>query len=199
MATSHAQTGSTMYARALAEAVEAEGADPATGKALLEGVESTLESFADAWASDSVLRSYFLSTEVSRAEKQAGMDKLVVDRFPILLGNFLRILLSRRRLELLPEIAFSFRKIVDERLGRVPLTITTAVPVPEIDFREWVKAIQKSVGAGAVVDHVVRPEIIAGCIIRMGDRVADGSARRRLAELHKKIIARGKQHYALQS
>jgi len=33
----------------------------------------------------------------------------------------------------------------------------------------------------------------------MGDDIADMSARRRLAELKKKIIERGKQHYALQS
>jgi len=199
MATKHADSGSSMYALALVEAIEADAADPATGKAQLEGIEGSLESFADAWESDRVLRSYFLSTNVSRADKQAGMDKLVADRFPPLLGNFLRILLQRRRLPLLPEIAFAFRQNVDERLGRVPLTITTAVPIPETDFRNWVAEIQKTVGAGAVVTHVVKPEIIAGCIIRMGDKVADGSARRRLADLKKQIIERGTQHYALQS
>ena len=199
MATAHASAGSEMYALALAEAIEAEAADPATGKAVLADVEGALESFAAAWEQDPILRSYFLSTDVTGEQKRAGMDKLVADRVPPLLGNFLRILQRRRRLTILPEIAFAFGGIVDERLGRVPLTITTAVPVPESDFREWVKAIQKTVGAGAVVDHVVKPDIIAGCIIRMGDKVADGSARRRLADLHKKIIERGTQHYALQS
>ena len=79
------------------------------------------------------------------------------------------------------------------------MSITTAVPVPESDFREWVRMAQERVGSGAVVEHIVRPEIIAGCIIRMGDEIADVSARRRLADLKKKIIQRGKQHYALQS
>jgi F-type H+-transporting ATPase subunit delta len=199
MATTHAEAGSTMYARSLAEAVEAGATDAAAARALLEGVEGGLESVAAAWEGDHILRSYFLSTDVSRASKEAGMQKLVEGRFPVLLGNFMRLLLRRRRLTLLSEIAFAFRGIVDERLGRIPLTIITAVPVPEDDFRAWVKAIQARVGAGAVVEHVVQPEIIAGCIIRMGDSVADGSARRRLADLHKKIIERGKQHYALQS
>lgn len=199
MATTHAQAGSIMYARALAEAVEASGEDPAAGKGLLADVESLLESFARAWEEGRVLRSYFLSTNVSRADQGAGMEKIVEGRFPKLLGNFLRQLQRRRRLPLISEIAFAFRGIVDERLGRVPLTITTAVPVPEGDFRNWVKITQDRVGAGAVVNHVVRPEIIAGCIIRMGDDLVDASARRRLADLNKKIIERGKQHYALQS
>lgn len=199
MASAHASAGSKMYALALAEAIEAEAADVATGKALLADVEGALESFAEAWEQDPVLRSYFLSTDVSGEQKRAGMDKLVAERFPTLLGNFLRLLQRRRRLTLLPEIAFAFKGIVDERLGRVPLTITTAVPVPESDFRAWVKTVQDTVGAGAVVDHVVKPEIIAGCIIRMGDRVSDSSARRRLNDLKKQIIERGTQHYALQS
>ncbi len=199
MPTTHASSGSSMYALALAEAIEAAAPDAATGKDLLTGAEGSLESFATAWEEDSVLRAYFLSTEVTRDKKAAAMDKLVQDRIPALVGNFLRLLLDRRRLEALPEIAFAFRGIVNERLGRVPLTITTAVPVPESDFRAWVTEVQSAVGPGAVVDHIVKPEIIAGCIIRMGDRVADGSARRRLADLHKQIIQRGKQHYALQS
>ena len=48
MATTHAQAGSTMYARALAEAVEAGGADPAQGKMLLEGTEGPVETVPQA-------------------------------------------------------------------------------------------------------------------------------------------------------
>ena len=199
MATTHADSGSTMYALALVEAIEAAASDSASGHADLEAAEGALQSVADAWASDHIFRSYFLSTDVTRADKEEAMDKLVADRFPLLVGNFLRILLQRRRLPLLEQIAFALHAIVNERLGRVPLTITTAVPVPEDDFQSWVDEIQKVVGSGAVVEHVVKPEIIAGCIIRMGDHVADGSARRRLADLNKQIIERGTQHYALQS
>ena len=199
MSATHAGSGSFMYALALVEAIEAEAPDTGTAKAQLEGVEGALQSFADAWEQNSTFRSYFLSTDVTREQKDAAMDKLVDDRFPKLLGNFLRILLQRRRLALVDEIAFAFHKIVDERLGRKPLTITTAVPVPESDFRGWVKIVQDRVGAGAVVDHVVKPEILAGAIIRMGDHVADGSARRRLADLNQQIIDQGTQYYALQS
>jgi F-type H+-transporting ATPase subunit delta len=199
MATTHAESGSIRYALALVEAVEAAASDPAAGKAELETAEAALEGLAAAWEEDGVLRSYFLSTNVSRADKNAAMSKLVADRFSPLLGNFLRLLQQRRRLPLLPEIAFAFRDLVDERLGRLPLTITTAVPVPEQEFQAWVAELRKLVGTGAVIEHVVKPEIIAGCIIRMGDHVADGSARRRLADLQKKIIERGTQHHALQS
>ncbi|MDF1703013.1 MAG: ATP synthase F1 subunit delta [Planctomycetota bacterium] len=194
MAGGHASSGGTIYARALAEAVEAEG-----GAALLQDVESVLDSLCASWDADRILRSYFLATEVSGAQKRVAMDKLVEGRFPKLLGNFLKLLLERGRLAMLPEIGTGFREILDEKLGRVPVTITTAVPVPESEFRSWTEAIRAAVGGNAIVDHVVKPDIVAGAVIRVGDRVIDGSARRRLADLHNRIIQRGMQRHALQS
>jgi F-type H+-transporting ATPase subunit delta len=194
MATTHASAGSTVYARALAEAVEAAG-----GLDALQDVGDALEAFGEAWEADRVLRSYFLSSEVPRAQRRAAMDRLVEQRVPRLLGNFLRLLLERGRLTLLPEIAAAYRGILDERLGRVPVTITTAVPVPDAELRRWKETIRAAIGRDAVVHHHVKPEIIAGAVIRVGDRVADGSARRRLAELHTRIIERGTHRHALQS
>ena len=194
MAQAQATTGGRVYARALAEAVDAEG-----GKALLQDVGGVLAALCRAWQANRTLRSYFLATEVSSATKRTTMGTLTAGRFPKLLSNFLKLLLERGRLDLLPEIGAAYELILDERLGRIPVTITTAVPVPESDFRAWTEAIRSTVGALAVVDHVVKPEILAGAIIRVGDRVIDGSARRRLAELQNRIIQRGVQHHALQS
>lgn len=194
MAGSQASTGGNVYARALAEAVESEGGTP-----LLQDVGSVLDSLCAAWAEDRILRSYFLATEITGAQKRTAMDTLVDGRFPALLGNFLRLLLKRGRLAILPEIGEAFQTILDEKLGRVPVTITTAVPVPESDFKAWKDMIRGAVGGEAVVDHVVNPDIVAGAIIRVGDRVMDGSARRRLADLHNRIIQRGMQRHALQS
>jgi F-type H+-transporting ATPase subunit delta len=194
MASAHASPGSTAYARALAEAVEAEG-----GKALLQDVGSVLGAVTEAWDADRILRSYFLSTDIPNAQKHASINTLVEGRFPKLLANFMRLLLQRGRLGLLPEIHAAYSGILDEKLGRVPVTLTTAVAVPESDFRSWTDAIRGAVGGAAVVKHVVKPEIIAGAVIRVGDRIVDGSARRRLSELHTRIIERGMQRHALQS
>ena len=194
MASTHASPGSIIYANALAEAVEAEG-----GLELLGEVDEGLRAFSEVWESDGVLRGYFLSSEVPRAKRAATMDSLVEGNFPKLLANFLRLLLRRGRLSLIPEIAFALHQRLDERLGRVPVTLTTAVPVPESDFQAWTEKISEAIGGEPVVEHVVKPEIVAGAIIRVGDRVLDGSARRQLADLKQRIVERGMQEHALQS
>ena len=154
----------------------------------------------EAWQKDRVWRAYFLSGIVSESEKTDAMNRLVEGSdAPPLLGNLMKLLQQRGRLALLAEVAAGFRSLLDERLGRVPVTLTTAVPVAEEEFRAWTEQIRVAIGGEPVVEHVVNPSIIAGAIIRVGDRVMDGSARRRLGEFRQNIIQRGKQTNALQS
>jgi F-type H+-transporting ATPase subunit delta len=184
--------GAAVYADALFEAVEADGGVPG-----LEQGAAALEAVGEAWARDRTLRAYFLSAQLPRAERQKSLDRLA-QPLPRLVGNFLRVLFERGRLPLLPEMATAFRTALDKRLRRVPVTLTTAVPVPETDFRAWVEMLRPAIDGEPVVKHEVRPEIIGGAVIRAGDRIADGSARRRLAELRTQLIRRGKVLHALQ-
>ena len=191
MATS--QPGATVYARALEEALMAGG-----GLDALREAEPAMAGLAAAWRTDRTFRAYFLSSNVPAAAKRRTLDTLVSGSMPTLVANFLRLLLKRGRLELLGDIGEAFQTLLDARLGRVPVTLTTAVPVDEVSLRAWTDRIRQAVGGEPMVRHEVRPEILAGAILRVGDEVADGSARRRLAELRTQIIEKGRQH-ALQS
>lgn len=194
MAQVHASPGALVYARALAEVAEAKG-----GIDALREVGERLGALANAWREDGTLRAYFLSASISSEKKQETLGRLVADLTPRMLPNFIKLLAQRGRLGLIEEISDGFRELLDAKLGRVPVTITTAVPVNETDFRGWVEKIRASIGGEPVVQHIVKPEIVAGAIIRVGDRVMDGSASRRLDELRESIIQRGKQTNALQS
>ncbi len=192
------QTGATVYARALEEAILAAG-----GLEALRVAESSVLALAEAWRSDRAFRAYFLASNVPAAAKRATLDRLAAGgdgtpALPRLVADFLRLLLKRGRLALLGEIGEAFEALLDARLGRVPVTLTTAVPIDEVSLRSWTDRIRRAVGGEPHVRHEVRPEILAGAILRVGDEVADGSARRRLAELRTRIIEKGRQH-ALQA
>ncbi len=186
--------GGSIYAAALFEAVEAEG-----GVAALETVGAALAAVVGAWEGKRGLRAYFLSSVVSGAEKQAALSRVGAAGLPPLLARFLMLLQRRGRLALLPAIGTAYAERLDARLGRVPVTLTTAAPVEPQALAAWMGSIRAAIGGEPQLRHVVKPEILAGAIIRVGDRVADGSARRRLAELRQKIIERGTHFHALQS
>ena len=191
MAASSESSGGAVYADALAQAALARG-----GIEALAEVGEALAALDLAWQKDRVFRGYFLSSEVTSAEKRAALGR-VGERLPKLLADFLRLLMRRGRLFLLPKIAASFAKSLDRRLDRVQIVLTTASPVPPGRIESWTASLRQALGKEPVVRHVVKPDIVAGAVVRIGDMVADGSVRRRLARLKREIIERGT--HAIQS
>jgi F-type H+-transporting ATPase subunit delta len=191
MATPYVDPLGAVYAQALLESAEAAG-----GLDLAGEVGDALGGLAEAWEKDRVLRAYFLSARVGADVKRAALDRLA-EPLPKLLANFLRLLSRRHRLDRLGAVADAYRAKLDERLGRIPVTLTTATPMSEDALRRWTDVLRARLGKEPVLRHEVRPEILAGATIRAGDVLLDGTARRRLTELRQQIIQRGK-HHALQ-
>ena len=192
MSISHADPGAVIYARALMEAVESDG-----GLEALREAGEAVEAVSTAWTENRTLRAYFLASEVPSAVQATSLDRLV-NGLPKLVANFLRLLMKRDRLSLLSDIGLAFRGLLDEKLGRVPVTITTAVPIDDVSLHNWSQRIREAVGGEPVISHEVKPELLAGAVIRVGDQVADGSARRQLAALKNRIIEKGLQRHGLQ-
>lgn len=172
-----------VYAEALADAAQAQG--------VLVETAAELSALASAWRTDGHLRAFFLSGAVRRDAKASMIDKVFRGASSQLFTDFLHVLLRRNRFFTLPDVDAAFVAILNEKLGRVPVTLTTASAVERADLDAWVGRIAAAIGRTPLLTHEVRPSILGGAIIRVGDSVADGSIRRRLAELRKRIAAAG--------
>ena len=68
--------------------------------------------------------------------------------------------------------------------------LETAYPLlPEVE-QEILSLLANVLGADPIVSHSVNPDLIAGFVIRVGDRVYDGSVRSRLEAMRKGMVAR---------
>jgi F-type H+-transporting ATPase subunit delta len=103
--------------------------------------------------------------------------------------NFLKLLVLRKRTQLIAQIRREFEALVDEAEGRVEVELTVAADLPA-EARERLTGVLSEKAAGEVrVDFHVDPEILGGAIIRRGDHVTDGSIRRRLLEMREELLA----------
>jgi F-type H+-transporting ATPase subunit delta len=167
------------YAEALAEAAESRGA--------LEETGASLAAFAQAWERERDLQAFFLSAAVPREAKRAALERL--RRLSgDLVADFLQVLLGRSRMSLLPEAAAALRALLDRRLGRVPVVLETATEAAASDVEAWRGRLRAVLGKEPVLAHRVRPALIGGAVIRVGDVVADGSVRRRLREVRDRAL-----------
>jgi F-type H+-transporting ATPase subunit delta len=145
---------------------------------------------AQAWRTDRRMRTFFLAATVAEKDKRAAYERFRAT-LPPLVANFISLVARKGRLELLPEISDQAESILDERLGRVPVTVSTAVPMPADRLAGWGKLVQAATGKEPVLKNVVQPALVAGAVIRIGDWLADGSVKTKLSRLHDLIVEHG--------
>lgn len=134
------------------------------------------------------LRAFLESPKVETADKKRVLRVAFEERMPPLVLNFLMVVLDKRRQRLLREIAREYLALLDERLGRLHVQVTLAREPDERDEREIATDLSRILGR-KVIPHVqVNPQILGGIVVRYGDRLLDGSLRRRLVSLRRRLV-----------
>lgn len=129
------------------------------------------------------------SLNVAVDEKLRIIDELFADGEPIF-RNFLKTLARRGRMDLIREIRVACRKLDDKRKGRVPVKISTAVPLDDTTRDNLVANLRKLVDGEPELLVEVDPEMIGGIIVRVGDVVYDASIATQLNKVRQDMIDR---------
>jgi F-type H+-transporting ATPase subunit delta len=138
---------------------------------------------------DRRIRDFLQSPKIPVAEKKRVLAEAFGSRLPRPFLNFLMVVLDKRRQRLLRLMAGEYEKLLDERLGRLNVSVTLARE-PDAALRAALTERLSRSLAKTVIAHVrVDPEILGGIIVRYGDRVMDGSLRRRLLHLRGHMLA----------
>lgn len=119
---------------------------------------------------------------ISQAERMRFVVELLKDS-QAQARNLARLLVERGRAGVLPQVVQEYDALADRESGVLRAEVTTAVPVsPQLEQRIRNQLAGK---LGGDVQTTVRqdPSILGGLVIRIGDRVIDGSVRTRLEQL----------------
>lgn len=101
--------------------------------------------------------------------------------------NFFRLLRQKSRLSLGSSIASFFRELLDEERGIVRAEVTSATPLDEAQRQRLLDKLARDTGKQVVLESRVAPSILGGLVVRIGDRMVDGSTRNRLRSLRTQL------------
>jgi F-type H+-transporting ATPase subunit delta len=103
--------------------------------------------------------------------------------------NLVQLLLRRGRIEQLPRVAAEFRRLDDRRQGITHATATSAAELGPDEVRALTARLEQSTGGRIALDVQVDPSLLGGIVVRVGDRLIDGSVRGRLERLRNQLIS----------
>lgn len=117
-----------------------------------------------------------LQSPVIRADKKIEILSKVFDAFEDVSMGFIRLITSKGRENLLPDIATAFGLLVKEHKGIVPVTLTTA---QKLDSSTREKILSKIEGIldnkTPELEEIIDENLIGGFVVRVGDRQVDAS------------------------
>jgi F-type H+-transporting ATPase subunit delta len=105
--------------------------------------------------------------------------------------NLVGMLSDKGKLGELESISFEYQRMVDTRQGiegAEVAEITTALPMDDEDKLKMGKRLSEILGKPVTLKIVVAPELLGGVVIRVGDKLIDGSVRHRLQTLSKELM-----------
>jgi len=154
----------------------------------LRGWGKMLSDVAAAMNENPTLRLFLESPKVSAEQKSAVLGKAFTDRMPRLMLRYIQSLVMHRRQMLIPEIAEEYMNLVDEAEGRIHARVTVAKETDEAGRAAIAQQLSRVFGKEVVPHLSVDPAIMGGIIVHVGDTVLDGSVRKRLASLRRRML-----------
>jgi F-type H+-transporting ATPase subunit delta len=101
--------------------------------------------------------------------------------------NLVRLLNQKNRLELLPQIAERFQELLDEEQGLAHVQVLTAEEMTGNERDALTRRLSTLTGKQVQIQTFVEPEILGGLVVRIGDRLIDGSSKSKLLTLKRQL------------
>jgi F-type H+-transporting ATPase subunit delta len=121
--------------------------------------------------------------------RSTAVTDMLGDRVSRPVLNLIHLMLRRGRIEELPRVAAEFRRLDDQRQGITHATATSAVELTPDEVRALTARLEQSTGGRIELDVQVDPSLLGGVVVRVGDRLIDGSVRGRLERLRNQLIS----------
>ena len=164
------------YAQSLFELARDEGAIDATERELGQ-FQGLIDENAD-------FRRLVESPAFTSEEQLRALSAIVEAVRPSpLVGNFLKVVSSNRRLFALPQIIRGFRQMAAAHRGEVEAEVVSAHSLTEEQRRELRDALGRFSGKTVSIRESVDPAILGGLVVRIGSRQIDTSLRTKLQSL----------------
>jgi len=132
----------------------------------------------------------FGSALVSQGEKLGMLDRVFGSRISATTLSFLKVLTQHDRLGLLRQVVRVAGQLGEQRSNRVPVQLELAIDLDASLHAEIVRSLRSSLGIEPVVTTKINPDLIAGFVVRVGDKVYDASTRTSLERSRQAMIDR---------
>lgn len=148
-----------------------------------------IDAVAAAVANSPEVQTVLMSPRIPKATKSRLLADALKDT-PREFVLFLQAVVQRGRQAVLREIALEYAALVDVKHNRLRAGVTLARSADAALQTSITAALSQALGKDVIANFTTDPALLGGAVVRVGERVYDGSVRRRLTKLRRQLLAR---------
>jgi F-type H+-transporting ATPase subunit delta len=154
---------------------------------ITEQINDDITSFVELLRQNRDFVGFLKSPEIlTDAKKQLVVDVLS-DRSAGLFVKFTLLLIDKKRLKHILEIADAYRQLFEQLQGILEAKIVTAISLDADLEQRTIEMLERETGKTIRLSKTVDAEIIGGMIIIIEDEIIDGSIRHQLDKMAKSL------------
>lgn len=158
--------------------------DLAQEQNILEAIKTDIEQFIKVCKENPELVAVLGNPIISPAKKNAILDELFSSMNKVIL-SFFKIMTAKMRSEVLYATAKEFLTEYNKRKGIVKASVVSASPLSDENKQALTAKIKEAVNGEVILSTKVDPNLIAGFVLKVGDKQFDTSVASNLKKLKK--------------
>lgn len=155
----------------------------------LEQVESNVTDIAEILKAQPEFVTFLTHPLIASENKKKTIEAVFGGRVATTTLNVLYLLIDNNRADLIREIGEEYVRLANEARNIVDATVKSAVELSPEQVIEVAAQFSKLTGKTVRVHPTVDPSILGGIIVRIGDRVYDGSVKSKLDRFKRTVSA----------
>ena len=149
-----------------------------------------LHRFTALMAENRNLKDFFNNPMFPKADKKDVLNKLLqMLDLSRPAANFIRLLIEKGRIVRIEEIEESYRQLMDETLGIARVQVKTAFSLKPEMAVSLKQALESLTGKKVEMQVEEEPALLGGIVVRVGDKLYDGSVRIQLENMRKLLVS----------
>lgn len=123
------------------------------------------------------------SPQIHVSEKKEMVSEVFKDALSPEISNFIKIILDKNRSYYILQIKDAFEDLVNNHKGIIEAVAITAIPLNDEDKLKLKEKLEKITGKNIKIQNKIDTSLLGGVLVRIGDKVIDGTVKGRLDEL----------------
>jgi F-type H+-transporting ATPase subunit delta len=168
------------YAEALFQIARAEEA--------LDRVEEELTRLNKSLDSNAELREFLNNPQITSDGKKSALSQIFGEKISPITLHWMNLVIDQGRQRRLPVIIEAFLTLAQEAREKVTAEVITSLPLSEEQSKRLEQELSKVTRKRVFLKPMIDDSILGGVIVKIENKVIDGSVKHRLEEIKNEMI-----------